>query len=86
MHMQSLWSPLSIAHTHAHAHTHTHTHTQNNQGGVVTPFRRVGDQMKVDPRLQDNSFEGKAGSRGSWGEKAYRDLKFTKGVYGTVSS
>ncbi len=58
------------------------THTpQGNQlsGAAVTPFRRVGEEVPVDPRLQDNSFEAKSGSRGSWGEKANRDLKFTKG-------
>ncbi len=47
---------------------------------VATPFRRVGEEVSVDPRLQDNSFEAKGGSRGSWGEKANRDLKFTKGI------
>ncbi len=46
----------------------------------MTPFRRVGEEVPVDPRLQDNSFEAKSGSRGSWGEKANRDLKFTKGL------
>ncbi len=46
---------------------------------VATPFRRVGNEIAVDPRLEDNSFEAKGGSRGSWGEKANRDLKFTKG-------
>ena len=36
-------------------------------------------ETEVDPRLVDNSFEAKAGSRGAWGERANRDLKFTKG-------
>lgn len=43
-------------------------------------FRRVISESVIIPQqLQDNSFEGKAGSRGDWGEKANQDLKFTKG-------
>jgi len=45
-----------------------------------TPFRRVQGDIHVDSKVADNSFEAKAGSRGSWGEKANKDLKFTKGV------
>ena len=73
----------SHTHTHEHAHTHTHTHTQVGVG-VVTPFRRVGEDVSVDPRLQDNSFEAKGGARGSWGERANKDLKFTKGMCTTM--
>ena len=47
---------------------------------MITPFRRVGGDISVDPRLQDNSFEAKGGARGSWGERANKDLKFTKGM------
>lgn len=47
---------------------------------LKTPFRRVREEeVKVDPRLKDNSFEAKFGSRGDWGEKANQDLKFVKG-------
>lgn len=46
-----------------------------------TPFRRVPADTRVDPKLADNSFEAKAGSRGAWGEKANKDLKFTKGMW-----
>ena len=43
-------------------------------------FRRViSESVLVPELLADNSFEGKAGSRGDWGEKANLDLKFTKG-------
>ena len=45
----------------------------------TTPFRRVAMETEVDPRVADNSFEAKAGSRGAWGERANHDLKFTKG-------
>jgi nucleolin len=44
-----------------------------------TRFARIGEDIEVDHRLQDNSFEAKRGARGSWGEKANKDLKFTKG-------
>lgn len=44
------------------------------------PFRRVASQpIEVDPRLKDNSFDAKSGSRGSWGERANQDLKHTRG-------
>ncbi|KAJ7381103.1 nucleolar and coiled-body phosphoprotein 1 [Desmophyllum pertusum] len=47
---------------------------------IKTPFRRVvQEEIAVDPRLKDNSFEAKYGSRGDWGEKANKDLKFVKG-------
>lgn len=49
------------------------------KSATSTPFRRVSEATTVDPRLVDNSFEAKAGSRGAWGEKANHDLKFTKG-------
>lgn len=45
-----------------------------------SPFRRVkADKIHVDPKLRDNSFEAKAGARGSWGEKAHSVLKNVKG-------
>ena len=44
------------------------------------PFRRViSEHIFVPNNLQDNSFEGKIGSRGDWGEKANLDLKHTRG-------
>ncbi|TNM99853.1 hypothetical protein fugu_012886 [Takifugu bimaculatus] len=44
------------------------------------PFRRINDeQVDVDPRLQDNSFDAKRGANGDWGQKANDVLKFTKG-------
>jgi len=44
------------------------------------PFRRViSEHVFVPNSLQDNSFEGKIGSRGDWGEKANLDLKHTRG-------
>jgi len=44
------------------------------------PFRRVrAEEIYVDPRLRDNSFESKKGSSGSWGERASRDLIVTRG-------
>ncbi|XP_022334989.2 uncharacterized protein LOC111131654 isoform X2 [Crassostrea virginica] len=44
------------------------------------PFRRVkSEEVLVDRRLADNSFEAKKGASGSWGEKANRDLKHTQG-------
>ncbi|RTG86987.1 uncharacterized protein DC041_0008141, partial [Schistosoma bovis] len=45
-----------------------------------TPFRRVEEKdVFVHPNLRDNSFEAKRNARGSWGEKANRDFKFTSG-------
>jgi len=53
---------------------------QKGDSKIKTPFRRVKEEeITVDPRLKDNSFEGKHGSRGDWGEKANKDLKFVKG-------
>ncbi|VDP33434.1 unnamed protein product [Schistosoma mattheei] len=44
------------------------------------PFRRVDEKdVFVHPNLRDNSFEAKRNARGSWGEKANRDFKFTSG-------
>ncbi|ODN06326.1 Nucleolar and coiled-body phosphoprotein 1 [Orchesella cincta] len=45
-----------------------------------SPFRRVvAEEVEVDYRLADNSFDAKKGARGSWGERANQDLKHTKG-------
>ncbi|KAF0293898.1 Nucleolar and coiled-body phosphoprotein 1 [Amphibalanus amphitrite] len=45
-----------------------------------TPFRRVREEeVEVHQQLADNSFEAKSGAVGSWGERANRDLKFTRG-------
>ncbi|CAK9290417.1 unnamed protein product [Gordionus sp. m RMFG-2023] len=45
------------------------------------PFRRIETygEIKIDPKLCDNSFEAKKGAANSWGEKANDVLKFTKG-------
>lgn len=44
------------------------------------PFRRIREEeVEVDPRLADNSFDAKNGSRGDWGQKANEALKLTKG-------
>nr|CAX73363.1 Nucleolar phosphoprotein p130 [Schistosoma japonicum] len=44
------------------------------------PFRRVEENaIYVHPNLRDNSFEAMRNSRGSWGERANRDFKFTSG-------
>ncbi|XP_002161388.1 nucleolar and coiled-body phosphoprotein 1 [Hydra vulgaris] len=44
------------------------------------PFRRVKEEeIHVDDKLRNNSFEAKKGSKGDWGEKANQDLKFTRG-------
>jgi len=39
----------------------------------------IAEDVYIDPRLQDNSFEAKKGASGSWGEKASRDLIVTRG-------
>ncbi|THD22545.1 Nucleolar and coiled-body phosphoprotein 1 [Fasciola hepatica] len=44
------------------------------------PFRRVPESsVAVNPQLCDNSFDAKPNARGSWGERAHRDFKFTQG-------
>ncbi|MGY0406660.1 hypothetical protein, partial [Pseudoalteromonas sp. SYSU M81241] len=44
------------------------------------PYRRVkSDEVLINRKLSDNSFEAKKGAAGSWGEKAHRDLKHTQG-------
>lgn len=44
------------------------------------PFRRVkSDEVLINRKLSNNSFEAKKGAAGSWGEKAHRDLKHTQG-------
>lgn len=54
--------------------------TGKKQKQSATPFRRVvTEEIEVDPRLQDNSFEAKRGAEGSWGAKANADLKYTRG-------
>lgn len=46
----------------------------------ASPFRRVREEeIEVDARVADNSFEAKKGAAGDWGEKANNILKFTKG-------
>lgn len=45
-----------------------------------SPFRRVREEeIEVDARVADNSFEAKKGAAGDWGEKANNILKYTKG-------
>lgn len=49
-------------------------------GQKNVPFRRVvEEEVEVDPRVCNNSFEAKKGSQGDWGERANNVLKFTKG-------
>jgi hypothetical protein len=44
------------------------------------PFRRIKvDDIQLSQSLVDNSFEAKAGAKGSWGEKANDLLKHTQG-------
>nr|XP_006116278.1 nucleolar and coiled-body phosphoprotein 1 [Pelodiscus sinensis] len=46
----------------------------------AVPFRRVREEeIELDSRLANNSFDAKRGSAGDWGEKANNILKFTKG-------
>ncbi|NXD15100.1 NOLC1 protein, partial [Nothocercus nigrocapillus] len=45
-----------------------------------SPFRRVREEeIELDARVADNSFDAKKGAAGDWGEKANNILKFTKG-------
>lgn len=45
-----------------------------------SPFRRVrAEEVEVDARVANNSFDAKKGAAGDWGEKANDVLKFTKG-------
>lgn len=45
-----------------------------------SPFRRIREEeIKVDARVADNSFDAKRGAAGDWGERANEVLKFTKG-------
>lgn len=56
------------------------TFPKANKKSSNVPFRRIkDDEVEVDPRLADNSFEAKFGSHGDWGQKANDVLKFTKG-------
>merc|ERR1711962_1893689 len=48
--------------------------------GKNTPFRRVvEEEIIVNDKLADNSFEAKLAAEGDWGEKANNVLKHTKG-------
>ncbi|XP_063163687.1 nucleolar and coiled-body phosphoprotein 1 isoform X4 [Candoia aspera] len=45
-----------------------------------SPFRRIRtEEVEVDVRVANNSFDAKKGAAGDWGEKANNVLKFTKG-------
>lgn len=45
-----------------------------------SPFRRIREEeIEVDARVADNSFDAKRGAAGDWGERANQVLKFTKG-------
>lgn len=58
----------------------TYYQQQETKQTKNAPFRRViSEHVFVPDSLQDNSFEGKIGSRGDWGEKANLDLKHTRG-------
>jgi len=59
----------------------TFTPPKSGEGNVKAPFSRV-DASKVDfkdDRLRSNHFLDKAGSTGSYGEKAFKDLAPTRG-------
>ena len=44
------------------------------------PFQRIREEeIEVDARVADNSFNAKWGTAGDWGEHANQVLKFTKG-------
>ncbi|KAH8930054.1 hypothetical protein BT69DRAFT_1210815, partial [Atractiella rhizophila] len=48
--------------------------------GSNTPFRRVrAEEISVDPRLADNSFEARRGGMNDYGAKASADLIVTRG-------
>ncbi|KAM6442147.1 nucleolar and coiled-body phosphoprotein 1 isoform 5-T5 [Liasis olivaceus] len=45
-----------------------------------SPFRRIrAEEVEIDVRVANNSFDAKKGAAGDWGEKANDVLKFTKG-------
>uniref|UniRef100_A0A4W5QY83 Srp40 C-terminal domain-containing protein n=1 Tax=Hucho hucho TaxID=62062 RepID=A0A4W5QY83_9TELE len=47
---------------------------------INVPFRRIREEeIDVDNRLADNSFDAKRGSDGDWGQRANDVLRFTKG-------
>jgi len=62
---------------------------ENNEGNMLngikkrttnSPFQRVkSEEIYVDPRLRDNSFEAKSGAATSWGYRANQDLIVTRG-------
>ncbi|KAH0624365.1 hypothetical protein JD844_031763 [Phrynosoma platyrhinos] len=55
-------------------------HTFPKMKRQSSPFRRVkAEEIEVDARVANNSFDAKKGASGDWGEKANEVLKFTKG-------
>lgn len=62
------------------ATTTPQTFPKVNKKSSNVPFRRIKeDEVNVDPRLADNSFDAKMGANGDWGQKANDVLRFTKG-------
>ncbi|KAI1894544.1 hypothetical protein AGOR_G00116880 [Albula goreensis] len=57
-----------------------HSFPKTKQKTANVPFRRIRDEeIEVDPRLANNSFDAKLGANGDWGQKANEVLRFTKG-------
>ncbi|XP_015685262.2 nucleolar and coiled-body phosphoprotein 1-like, partial [Protobothrops mucrosquamatus] len=55
-----------------------HTFPKSKQQS--SPFRRIRtEEIEIDMRVANNSFDAKKGAMGDWGEKANDVLRFTKG-------
>ncbi|XP_039215937.1 nucleolar and coiled-body phosphoprotein 1 [Crotalus tigris] len=55
-----------------------HTFPKSKQQS--SPFRRIrSEEIEIDMRVANNSFDAKKGAMGDWGEKANDVLRFTKG-------
>ncbi|XP_070801969.1 nucleolar and coiled-body phosphoprotein 1 isoform X2 [Pituophis catenifer annectens] len=55
-------------------------HTFPKSKRQSSPFRRIRtEEIEIDVRVANNSFDAKKGAVGDWGEKANDVLKFTKG-------
>lgn len=56
------------------------TFPKASQKTANVPFRRIREEdIEVDQRLANNSFDAKLGAHGDWGQKANDVLRFTKG-------
>uniref|UniRef100_A0A2H6NBR8 Srp40 C-terminal domain-containing protein n=2 Tax=Micrurus carvalhoi TaxID=3147026 RepID=A0A2H6NBR8_9SAUR len=55
-------------------------HTFPKSKRQSSPFRRIRtEEIEIDVRVANNSFDAKKGATGDWGKKANDVLKFTKG-------